>query len=310
MNPPVDRERPRLALGPLLYHWPRARVFAFYDAVAASPVDTVYLGEIVCARRRELEAEDWFSIAETLTGAGKEAVLSSPLLTEGEGDLKRMRRIAGNGRFRVEANDLGAVRVLAGTPGWVAGPQLNIHNPETLGLMAELGATRWVAPVETSREAFAALAANRPQGLEAELFAWGRLPLAISARCFTARRFNLQKENCELRCLAFPDGLALDTREGKPFLTLNGLQTQSAETYAIAADAADLAAAGADLLRVSPQAVGTPEVLDLLAAACRGMLGHAEALRTLSGLSPTPLCDGFWHGRPGMEASVSVRADA
>lgn len=302
--------RPRLALGPLLYHWPRERIFRFYDAIANAPVDSVYLGEIVCARRQEMSAADWFSIADALTEAGKEAILSTPLLTEGEGDLKRMRRIAGNLRFRVEANDLGAVRLLSGTAGWVAGPQLNIYNPETLALMAELGATRWVAPVETSHEAFAALAAQRPRGLEAEVFAWGRLPLAISARCFTARRFNLQKEACALRCLEFPDGLALDTREGKPFLTLNGLQTQSAEVYSIAADAPGLAEAGADVLRVSPQAEGTVEILEVLAAAGRGEFGHAEALRRLAGLAHAPLCGGFWHGRPGMEASVAAQARA
>ena len=33
----------KLALGPLLYYWPREKVMAFYEEVAASPVDIVYL---------------------------------------------------------------------------------------------------------------------------------------------------------------------------------------------------------------------------------------------------------------------------
>ena len=48
----------KLSLGPLQYYWPRQRVLDFYAAVAAMPVDTVYVGETVCSRRHELRHED------------------------------------------------------------------------------------------------------------------------------------------------------------------------------------------------------------------------------------------------------------
>ena len=283
----------KLSLGPILYLWQRARVLQFYAEIAESPVDVVYLGEVVCSRRHELSFEDWLEVAELLASRGKEVVLSAQALTESAGDVKLVRRAVQNGRWRVEANDMGAVHMLQGRGGWVAGPHLNVYNPQTLEMLAELGATRWVAPIEVTRELFTAIARARPDGVEAELFGWGRLPLAFSARCFTARRFNRQKENCAYRCLEYPDGMPLDTREGEPFLALNGVQTQSARIYNLIREAATLGEGGVEVVRVSPQSEGTVEALRAWRAALDGA-------RTPP-LDPGKYCDGFWHGRPGLE---------
>jgi len=293
----------KLALGPLLYYWPRETVPGFYEAIARAPVDTVYLGEVVCSRRHELSFEDWLAIGEQLAAAGKEVVLSAQALTESEGDLKLLRRTVANGRYRVEANDWGAVHLLAGTAGWVAGPHLNVYNPQTLSLVAELGATRWVAPLEATRELVAGMLAATPVRMEAEVFGYGRLPLAFSARCFTARRFNRQKEDCGYACLEFPDGMALATREAMPFLAVNGVQTLSAGAYCLVDEIAALAEARVDLLRVSPQSKDTVEILFVLRAACDGHLGSSDARKALAALAPGALWNGFWHGRPGMQAT-------
>lgn len=285
----------RLAVGPIQYYWPRSAVWEFYAAIADAPVDVVYLGEVVCSRRHELSFEDWLDLADVLAARGKEVVLSTQALTEGAGDLKLVRKVVLNGRHRVEANDMGAVRLLAGTEGWVAGPHLNVYNPQSLGLLMELGAARWVAPIEVTREMARSVLAARP--IEAEVFAYGRLPLAFSARCFTARRFNLQKEECEYRCIGFPDGMPLRTREGEPFLTINGVQTQSALVYNLIRDIGSLKDAGVSILRASPQSQGTVETLRALRVACDGTAQPAASL--VEGY-----CDGFWHGRPGLERAA------
>lgn len=294
----------RLALGPLAYYWPRQAVLDFYADVASAPVDIVYLGETVCSRRHELRLSDWEEIAALLADAGKEVVLSTLPLIEAEADLRLLRRIVAQERFGVEANDMGAVGLLAerasGTP-FVAGATLNVYNDGTLALLHGCGAGRWVAPFELSSAMLGALVANAPAGMETEVLAHGRLPLAYSARCFTARHYNLQKDQCDYRCLAHPDGLALDTREGRPFLNVNGVQTQSAGTYNLLAEVPDLARMGVAVLRVSPQVQGTPELLSLFRAMIDGVLDAPTALERLAPLAGSAPCNGFWYGRPGAD---------
>jgi collagenase-like PrtC family protease len=291
----------KLALGPILYYWPRQTVFDFYHAVALAPVDIVYLGETVCSRRHELRVNDWLKIADMLADTGKQVILSTQTLTESESDLKIMRRIVANGRYMVEANDMGAVRLLAGRGPFVGGPSLNIYNAETLAFFAALGLQRWVAPIETSRAQLATMRRENPPGIETEIFIYGRLPLAQSARCFTARRFNLQKDTCGFRCLDFPEGLVLHTCEGQPLLTLNGTQTQSAAICNLMRALPTMAEVAVDVIRISPAHENTVSIIDLFRCALDAPQQRIEAIAAeLDAITPQAACDGFWHGIPGM----------
>ncbi len=292
----------KLSLGPNLFYWPKQATLDFYDDVAKLPVDIVYLGETVCSRRHELRAEDWLDVAERLAAAGKEVVLASQSLIESESDLKALRRLVDNGSFRIEANEMGAVRLLAEKKiPFVAGMSLNVFNGHTLKLLADMGAMRWVMPPESSRETLVGMIEDKPAGLETEVFAHGRLPLAWSARCFTARRFNLQKDTCEFKCIDFPDGMMLKTREDQQFLVINGIQTMSAKTYNLLRELPQLGAAGVDVVRVSPQAEGTAAVIDLFRKAIAGELSGVAAADAAAAATPVGLCNGFWHGQPGLE---------
>lgn len=295
----------RLALGPLSYHWPRERVMAFYEKAADAPLDVIYLGETVCSRRRELAFPDWLALAGDLASAGKQVVLSSQVLLESEADVKALRRLADNGRFPVEANDMGAVRLLQDRVPFVAGASLNLFNDESLRMLAGLGATRWVVAAELSAEEIAPMQATRPAGMQTEVFAYGRLPLAWSARCFTARHFGLQKDVCEFRCIAFEDGLRLRTREGRDFLVLNGIQTQSDRVQNLVGEVPQLRALGVDVLRISPQGKGTLQIVRLYRQALDGAVSPSQAMESMREWMPGQACNGFWHGQPGLEQVVA-----
>lgn len=294
----------KLALGPILTYWPRSSVFEFYQQIAATPVDIVYLGETVCSRRHELRPGDWLDVADMLAAAGKQPVLSTQALIESGAELATLRKITANGRYLVEANDFGAVHTLPPGSRFVAGPHLNLYNGPALATMAKLGALRWVLPLELGRAQLLQL--NRAAQIETEVFAHGRMPLAFSARCFTARHRNLPKDDCRFSCMEHPDGLLLRTREGAPFLVLNGTQTQSSGVYSLIGEMDSLAAAGVDVLRISPQASGTEAVLALYDQVRRGELAPREAHERMLPLLPGPPCNGFWHGQPGM-AQVDLR---
>jgi collagenase-like PrtC family protease len=293
--------QPKLALGPVLYYWPREKLLDFYERASAAPVDIIYLGETVCSKRHSLNTGDWLDLAERLSATGKEVVLSTLALLEAESELKTLRRLCENGRFVVEANDMGAVRLLSErkTP-FVLGAGINVYSDRTLSFLAGLGARRWVMPVELSRSALASIQAGRPGGVETEVFVYGRLPLAYSARCFTARHHNLPKDDCQYRCLDYPEGLTVSTREGQAFLALNGVQTQSAQTCNLLPELAELRELKVDVLRVSPQPEGTEAVIAAFATCLRGERDPVEAARALNATLPYGACDGYWQGQAGL----------
>jgi collagenase-like PrtC family protease len=298
----------KLALGPLLYYWPRDTMFAFYETIAAAPVDIVYLGEAVCSRRRELRFSDWLTIAERLAAAGKEVVLSTQALLESGSDLTALRKITDNGRFVVEANDMGAVHCLekkVPEVPFVAGPHLNLYNLPALEFVAQLGAKRWVIPIEMGRDDLAIMQQGRPAGIETEVFAYGRMPLAFSARCFTARHHNLPKDDCRFSCIDYPDGLLLQTREGQPFLVLNGIQTQSALVYNLVNELAQMSELGVDVVRLSPQAQHTQDIIELFDAVLKRQTDPAVAFDRMKSWMPDASCNGYWYGKPGLDQMVA-----
>lgn len=293
----------KLSLGPILYYWPEEQIREYYRAVAKMPLDIVYLGETICSKRRSLNLEQWMEIAAELTAAGKTVVLSTLALLEAESELKTLRKVCDNGGYLVEANDLAAINLCQqGQLPFVVGHSVNLYNQGTMRVMAEAGMQRWVLPVELSRDTLADLQQHRPEGVETEVFAWGKIPLAYAARCYTARHYNLPKDDCQYRCLDDPDGMLLNTREGQNFLTINGIQTQSAQHCNLIGAMEEMRDLGVDVVRISPQSMFTAEIIQLFDRVQRQEYSPQDGGWSVQRFLPLGGVDGYWRGEAGIEA--------
>ncbi len=290
----------KLSVGPIQYFWERQCVLDFYQQVADSAADIIYLGEVICSKRRLVKFEDWLAIGEELKQSGKEVLLSSLTLLEAASETSSLKKICRNESFMVEANDIAAVQLLS-TAGkhFVTGPSVNIYNGRSLQLLAAKGLKRWVLPVELGLETLKDLQALRPAGVETEVFALGRLPLAYSARCYTARAHNLPKDNCQFKCIDYPDGLILKTQENQEFLVLNGIQTQSALTHQVLDQLAEIEMLGIDVLRISPQHDHTIRIIEIFDKA-RNNHAINHLYDELLEMLPLGACNGYLLEQAGM----------
>lgn len=286
----------KLSMGPILFYWQRQEIMDFYASMASQPLDAIYLGETVCSKRRALSLDDWLGLARDLRSeSDAEVVISGMALIEAASELSTLRRLCENGDVRVEANDMAAVQYLSqrGVE-FTGGPSLNLYNAYALDEMVRLGMTRWVPPVEVSEALLRNLVGQaRQEGLqipEIEIYAWGYLPLAYSARCFTARADNRPKDDCGFICQDYPEGLPLLSQEGQPLFTLNGIQTMSAGITNLLAEYPRMNVMGVDMLRISPAARDMEAVVRSFDQVRQG----AEPPLAIDG------CNGYWYGEPGM----------
>lgn len=291
----------QLTLGPVLYNWPVATWRDFYYEVAdAAPVTTVFLGEVVCSKRAPLFDAALPDVVTRLTKAGKRVVFSTLAQVTTAVDRRLMARIASADSALVEANDTAALWHLDGRPHTI-GPTINVYNEETLRVLAHDGACSICLPPEVPVTGIAELgkvAAELNVALEVQVY--GRMPLALSARCYHARAHDRIKDTCQYVCDNDPDGLVLNTLEDRPFLTVNGIQTQSYACLNLIGDLDRLAEAGVSRFRISPHSAGTITVAETFRDVLDRKLDIAEALERLKTCAPdAPFANGFLHGQAG-----------
>jgi collagenase-like PrtC family protease len=285
----------RLSLGPVSYFWPKEDIVNFYGELAASAIDIFYLGEVICSKRRSMSLQDWIDLARELSAQGKEVVLSSLTLLESESELTGVRHICENGEFTVEANDMSAVQILNEQQlPFVTGPSVNIYNGRTLDFLCAKKLTRWVLPVELGKQELIDIMEDSTAKPEVEVFVYGYLPLAYSARCFTARAHNLPKDDCQFVCQKYPIGLPLRSQEEQALFNINGIQTQSGERTNLVEEIAAMTELGVGVARLSPVA-DIHEMQSLVDTFDRARAGEAMTLN-----QEQQFCNGYWFGKPGM----------
>ncbi len=233
-------EKHEIFIRPVLYYWPKETLEDFYQQAANCSADTIYLGEAVCSKRRATKVGDWIEMAKTLAASGKQVVLSTLALVQASSELGELKRYVDNGEFLIEASDLGVVNLCAERKlPFVAGHALNCYNAVTLRLLRKQGMVRWCMPVELSRDWLANLLTQCEElgirnQFEVEVLSYGHLPLAYSARCFTARSEDRPKDECETCCIKYPTGRSMLSQENQQVFVLNGIQTMSGYVYNLA----------------------------------------------------------------------------
>ena len=302
----------KISLAPISYCWSKSDVEAFYQHVALSGIDTVYLGETVCSRRRELKFSDYLELANMLKSHGKHVVLSTMALIEAQSELNELKRAIDNGDFSIEANDMAAVHYAhqAKVP-FVCGPTINNYNRTSLDLLHRKGMYRFVMPCELSQKWLSNVInhGSKP-AFEIEVLGHGYMPLAHSARCFTAKHYRLPKDKCQTICQRHSKGLLAQTQESQPLLRLNGIQTQSAAQVNLINQIPQMLDMGIDYWRISPNKLADITLGSNLALTLNqletGSL-NKEALFTKqfddskSMSAASHHCNGYWLGLPGMD---------
>ncbi len=289
----------QITLGPVLFNWPAETWRDFHYAMAdEEAIDNVVIGEIVCSKRRPFIAPYIEPVIDRLRAGGKNVLLGSLIMPTLERERRETELLARGAALPVEANDVSCLSHLDGRPHAI-GPSVNVYNEATARYLAGLGAERICLPQELPLRAIAAIAGAVPQ-TEVEVQAFGRVPLAISARCYHARLHDLTKDNCRFVCEKDPDGLAIDTLDGKGFLAMNGVQTMSHTCLNLLGEIPALAEAGVAAIRLSPQTCDMAGVARIFRAAVKGETEPPVLEEKLRALCPGfAFSNGFLHGREG-----------
>lgn len=290
----------KVTLAPIPFYWSRAAMFEFYDAVATNQVDRVILGETVCSKRRELNQQDYIDIADKLAAAGKEVFISSLALLEAESELKSLSSLCRTSPYPIEANDLAAAELcFQQKRSFIGGPYLNNYSPDTLKMLQHDGMTSWTLPFELGKqdlEDFLAIINNDSIELETEVMVHGYIPLALSARCFTARALDLPKDKCQRKCIDYPIGIPVDSQEDERLFTINGIQTLSGDILNLRSEVFDMKTMGVDRIRVVPSQIDMQEILNDYCDAAKG--------KQLAPVESELFCNGYWYGKAGKEHIV------
>ena len=296
-----------LTLGPVLFNWQPEAWRDFYFRIAdEAPLSTVYLGEAVCFKRAPLFDDYREAVAARLKAAGKSVVRSTLAEVMSKQERKLVEDVCADEGL-VEANDGSALIRLRGRPHY-AGPFINVYNERTLAVLAGNGVRNVCLPPEMPARAIRALAGEADKlGVSVEVQVFGRIGLALSARCYHARAHGRSKDTCQFVCNEDADGMTLRTLEEAPFLVVNGIQTMSHDYLNLAGELAELQEMGVARYRLSPHSCDMVRVAAIFRDALNRRIEAAEATAKLEALARgAPFSNGFYRGKRGHDWHVAA----
>ena len=292
---------PKLTLGPIAYHWSAEARRDFYARIAdEAPVDEVYLGEVICSKRAPFHEPDLPDTIDRLERAGKTVILSSLVEVMLKRERKATADLAAIDTPPLEINNAAGLYYRGRRPLRI-GPFMNAYNEATITWLARQGANHVCLPSELPSEGITvAVTAARELGLGVEVQVFGRISLAVSARCYHARAYGRTKDNCQFVCENDADGMPLCTIDNQPLLRVNGIQTQSESYVDLLSEVLDLVTRGVTHLRLMPQAVDMVAVARAFQDVLDGNLEVRAAEAVLQDICRNvPFSNGFFNGKAG-----------
>jgi len=298
----------KLTLGPLIFHWPAEQKRDFYFRIAdEADVDTVYIGETICSKRTPFFEKHYDEVEQRLKKGGKKVVYS----TLSEVMIKRDRQIVEDfcnlKEKEIEVNDASALWHIAGKPHRI-GQLFNVYNEDVLSFLVGKGAYHACLPVELPSPSIKAMGEKaKSLGVSLEVQVFGRMPLALSARCYHARAHGKVKATCQFVCEEDPDGMDLNTLDGKPFLSINGIQTLSYTCLNLIDRIPEMSEMGVDYFRISPQSQNTEEVIKIANKFIASEITQEDALNKLEQVNNlAPFANGFYHADDGYRWTKNI----
>ncbi len=293
--------KPQLTIGPIQFHWPAAKWKDFYYKIAdEAPVDIVYIGEVICSKRAPFYEPLYDDVVERLKNSGKKVIFSTLAEVMIRHDRRMVSGMSAIEDALVEANDASALYHLTGRPHTI-GPFMNVYNENTLTFLSLNGAEHFCFPPELPRQALSVLSKRANQlDVTTEVQVYGRVPLALSARCYHARAHGRVKDNCQFVCEQDADGMPLKTLKGYSFLAINGIATMSHSCLNLVQELEDLQDMGINHFRLSPHSHDMPGVAKTFHAVLEKSITPVEAVENLTLLRPDiPFSNGFYYRQEG-----------
>ncbi|MEW6188986.1 MAG: U32 family peptidase [Actinomycetota bacterium] len=286
-----------IAIGPLPTNWGKEKILDYYGKVAAHPaINRAYIGEIACTKRNILDPGFFIEIQDLLKRAGKEVILSTPVLPTNEEDLNKSRALMAKAR-EIEVNNMGIFNI------WLKefrerpltlGSFFNVYNPQSARFLLKYKIRRIVFPVDISMNTMEKMC--QEIDIPFEVVVYGNFPIAFSWRCYTARAFGSLRRGCGFKCYEVKN-LPQATLEGEPLFMMNGPAVYNGKTYCLVSHLKGFREVGITSIRIESTPENVVEVVDIFKAVIDGKISPALAEEKLAPLSPYGLDTCYFSGR-------------